>query len=95
MLLSDLKASKYIPNDLYAIIADFPKKCKRLVDRNPGLLQNLRHILLRADSHNMYAVTETLILNLGNHLEETSMELLEMLEGAIPSDLGQFVDIRA
>lgn len=30
-----------------------------------------------------------------DQVEETSAELLEMLEGAIPSDLGQFVDIRA
>ena len=38
-----------------------------------------------------YALTAKVM----DQVEETSMELLEMLEGAIPSDLGQFVDIRA
>lgn len=38
-----------------------------------------------------YALTAKVM----DQVEETSAELLEMLEGAIPSDLGQFVDIRA
>ncbi len=38
-----------------------------------------------------YALTAKVM----DQVEEASMELLEMLEGAIPSDLGQFVDIRA
>ena len=30
-----------------------------------------------------------------DQVEETSAEMLEMIEAAIPSDLGQFIDIRA
>lgn len=37
-----------------------------------------------------YALTAKVM----DQVEETSAELLEMLEAAIPSDLGQFVDIR-
>ena len=36
-----------------------------------------------------YALTAKVL----DQVEETSVELLEMLEGAIPSDLGRYIDI--
>ncbi len=37
-----------------------------------------------------YALTAKVL----DQVEETSAELLEMLDAAVPSDLGQYIDIR-
>lgn len=37
-----------------------------------------------------YALTAKVL----DQVEETSTEMLEMLEAAIPSDLGQYIDVR-